>query len=110
MNPSEKSKVYTTSKIYFVVKDIEVFKTKYDTYFNELEEVYKTGNHTYEGKYFYNIQLDFKKGMLNQSDFNNIMNEFIKDVGQKADIKSAYYKYKNNDSDVKLYWKNPLLG
>ena len=50
-------KVYTTLKIYFIVKDIDVFETKYDNYFNDLECVYQTGNHTYEGKFFCSLKM-----------------------------------------------------
>ena len=107
---SQSGKTYTTSKIYFIVKDIDDFEQKYDKYFNDLDEVYQTGSHTYDGKNFYNIQMDYRKGMFNQEYSNKLMNTFVMEINSKSDIKSAYYKYKKNKTECKLYWKNPLLS
>ena len=110
MSQTGQPKVYTTSKIYFIVKDIDDFKNKYDKYFKDLEEVYQTGSHSYDGKDFYNIQMDYRKGMFSQEYLNQLMNTFVMEINTKSDIKSAYYKYKNNNTECKLYWKNPLLS
>jgi hypothetical protein len=94
------TKQYTTNKIYFrILKKPEEFKKKYDTYFNNLDNVYSVGTFRYNDYDFYNIQLDFNNGKMSQNEFDQFMNDF-KNVCDDG-FKNAYYKYSSNGDECK---------
>ena len=95
---------YTTNKIYFCIKDIKDFTTKYDSYFLKLNEVYATSTYTYKEVNYYNIQLDFTVGILSEKKFNEIMDEFCK-LNTK-DVSRSTYKYKKHKEEVMFKWIN----
>ena len=84
------------------------FSNKYfkknDEYFNSLSCVYKTSTFLYEDVLYYNIQIDFVEGKLNQIDFNRILDHFNK-YNKGTIIKKAFYKFKKNKEDLKLSYK-----
>jgi len=96
---------YTTNKIYFVIKDIKDFTTKYDSYFLKLPEVYATSSYTYKELHYFNIQFDFTVGILSEEKFNEIMDEFCK-LNTKNEVSRSTYKYKKQKDEVMFKWIN----
>jgi len=100
---SEKS--CTINKIYFEIHDKDEFlKLNYE-YFNTLSCVYKTSTFVYENVLYYNIHMDFTEGKLNQIDFNRILDRF-NEFNKGSIIKKAFYKFKKNNEDLRLPYKN----
>jgi len=97
-------KTYTVNKIYFQIQDKDDFLILNDEYFNSLSCVYKTSTFLYEDVLYYNIQIDFVEGKLNQIDFNRILDHFNK-YNKGTIIKKAFYKFKKNKEDLKLSYK-----
>ena len=96
---------YTTNKIYFTIKDIKDFTTKYDAYFLKLDQTYATSTYTYKEVNYYNIQLDFTVGILSEEKFNEIMDTFG-EFNTKNPITRATYKYKKKTDEVLYKWTN----
>ena len=97
-------KSYTINKIYFPIEDKDEFLKLNDEYFTSLSCVYKTSTFIYEDTLYYNIQLDFCEGKLNQLDFNNIMKNF-NEYNKGPTIKKSFYKFKKSNEDLKMTYK-----
>ena len=89
-------KSYTINKIYFKIQNENEFLKLNDEYFNTLSCVYKTSTFLYEDVLYYNIQLDFEEGQLNQIDFNRIIDHF-NEYNKGPIIKKAFYKFKKSN-------------
>jgi len=103
MTSSKKS--YTINKIYFPIEeDKDKFLKDNDEYFTSLSCVYKSSTFIYEDVLYYNLQLDFCEGKLNQIDFNRILDHF-NEFNKGPIIKKAFYKFKKNNDDLKMTYK-----
>jgi len=56
---------------------------------------------------YFNIQLDFVEGRLNQIDHNRILDHF-NEYNTGPIIKKAFYKFKKNNDYLKLTYKKTV--
>ena len=91
-------KIYTTNKIYFIVKNGDDFINQYKQYLMDTGQVYDVKTFTYDEKDFINITFNFQNGKLTQQTFNKFMNEFIMDNSIKS-LNKAFYKFKDKYTD-----------
>ena len=97
-------KIYTTNKIYFIVKDEpEQFINQHKQYLMNTDKVYDVKTFEYEGKHFINITMLFQVGKMSQKDVNLFMNNFIMDNNIKK-INKAFYKFKDKYDEYKLQY------
>jgi len=100
-------KSYTINKIYFKIQNENEFLKLNDEYFNTLSCVYKTSTFLYEDVLYYNIQLDFVEGRLNQIELNRILDNF-NEYNRGPIIKKAFYKFKKSNDFLKLTYKKTV--
>ena len=101
---------YTVNKIYFTVQNPKLFVEQYDSYFNDLSEVYATNTYSHNDVNYYNIKMDFAIGSLTEKKFNILMDNFNTNHNLKNEVSRATYKYKNNSNEKCYKWINTKIA